>query len=310
MSDPVFSVVMPCHDAQATLAHATASAQAQTLGDIEIILIDDGSRDATRDLAQDIARHDRRVRVIAQRNAGPAAARNAGIAAARAKLLAFLDADDAWAPTLLAAHAAHFARRPEIGISFARVRFFDPALRVPGRCSAHVARLRLARMLGENPVCTTSNLAARAGVFRDAGLFDTTMRHAEDQEFIARVLAATSWQAEGIDEILVQYRTSPGGLSADLARMEEGWRAMIARLRAACPAAMAREEARGAAIFHRYIARRALRTGQNAARPMLRAWRASPAALLTTQPARSVLTTLGAAAALIPGNPARALLAR
>ena len=65
---------------------------------------------------------DARVRFLRQANAGPAAARNNGIALGNAPMIAFLDADDRWAPDLLARHAAHFAANPQIGVSFARDR--------------------------------------------------------------------------------------------------------------------------------------------------------------------------------------------
>lgn len=310
MREPEISVIIPCYNAARTIGAALASVQAQSLRQIEIIVVDDGSSDESVAIARGAARADGRIHVLTQRNAGPASARNTGIRAARGKLISFLDADDRMLPACLAAHLAHFEAQPDLGISFARIQFFDPAMTQGGRISAHVPQLRLAQVLGENPVCTSSNIVARREAFAQAGMFDTSLHHAEDQEWIARVLALTQLRAAGLPMVLVQYRTSPNGLSADLPSMQAGWARMIAQLAQAAPLEVARARAEAGALFYRWAARRALRTGQPAAKLLARAWVQSPRALLTSQPLRTAMTTLGVLLACLPGNPARALLAR
>jgi len=94
---PLVSVVIPAFNAEAFLARSVGSAQAQTLRDIEILIVDDGSTDGTLDLARQLAVADPRVKVIAaRRNGGPAAARNLGLEAAQGQWIALLDADDAF----------------------------------------------------------------------------------------------------------------------------------------------------------------------------------------------------------------------
>lgn len=100
---PIVSVVIPAFNAEAYLAETVASAQTQSLGDIEILVVDDASEDGTLKLGQRLAATDPRVRVVAApRNGGPAAARNLGLAAARGAWIALLDADDAFQPGRLA----------------------------------------------------------------------------------------------------------------------------------------------------------------------------------------------------------------
>lgn len=100
---PVVSVVIPAFNAEDSLAAAVASAQAQSLTDIEILIVDDASRDGTLALARRLAAQDPRVTAIAaQRNRGPAGARNRGLAEARGEWIALLDADDAFEPGRLA----------------------------------------------------------------------------------------------------------------------------------------------------------------------------------------------------------------
>src|SRR5579872_668143 len=154
---PDFTVVMPCYRARDTVVTAVASVLAQTAPDFELIIVDDGSPDDTGAIAMAAVAGDRRVRLVRQDNAGPAAARNRGVAEGSGELVAFIDSDDRWAPNLLAQHRKHFEAQPELGISFGRIRFYDAGMTQPGRWSAHRARVDLCQMMGENPICTTSN---------------------------------------------------------------------------------------------------------------------------------------------------------
>ncbi len=312
MPNPIITVIMPCYNAETTLRCAVESVATQSFADLELLIIDDGSKDGSVKLAKMLALDDRRIRVITQRNAGPAEARNRGLAEATGQFIAFLDADDRWVPHLLARHIQQFSEQPNCGVSYGQIQFFDEAMRTGGRVSTIIPRLALADVLGEYPVCTTSNLICRRAVFDAAGGFDPGLTHGEDQEWVARILATTAWQVCGVNEILVHYRTSPNGLSADLGMMHKGWAEMLERVRGYAPAAVANAAPQAEALFHRYLARRALRTGQSqlSLATIIHAWRASPLAMLTRAPSRSLLTTLGVLAALLPGNPARHLLTR
>ncbi len=100
---PTVSVVMPLWRARETLGAAIASVQAQDFTDWELIAVDDASDDGSGDMAEALAEHDPRIRVIRQATRGGAArARNAAIEAARGRYIAFLDADDLWLPEKLA----------------------------------------------------------------------------------------------------------------------------------------------------------------------------------------------------------------
>lgn len=96
---PLVSVVIPAYNAAATLDETLRSVRSQTHRALEIIVINDGSTDDTGAIARRHAAIDGRVQVANQDNAGLAAARNAGWRRARSELIAFLDADDLWAPT-------------------------------------------------------------------------------------------------------------------------------------------------------------------------------------------------------------------
>ncbi|WP_330480127.1 glycosyltransferase family 2 protein [Streptomyces sp. NBC_00724] len=102
-SDPVVSVVIPCHDYARYLPEAVSSVLAQTFRDWELVIVDDGSTDDTVEVTQSlIACHpDRRIRLLQQSNAGVSAARNTGIEASTGRYILPLDADDVIAATML-----------------------------------------------------------------------------------------------------------------------------------------------------------------------------------------------------------------
>lgn len=99
---PAISVIIPAYNSASTLSRALDSVLAQTWPAHEIIVVDDGSTDATSDIVNDYAD---RVRYVRQDNAGPSAARNRGVAEANGEWIAFLDADDWYYPDRLAQHA-------------------------------------------------------------------------------------------------------------------------------------------------------------------------------------------------------------
>jgi glycosyltransferase involved in cell wall biosynthesis len=98
---PVVSVILPVYNGEAHIHAALDSALRQTYRHIEVIVVDDGSRDRTRAIVEARAQDDARVRVVGQANRGVAAARNRALAEARGEFIAPLDADDLWDPTKL-----------------------------------------------------------------------------------------------------------------------------------------------------------------------------------------------------------------
>ncbi|TWA52914.1 glycosyl transferase family 2 [Azospirillum baldaniorum] len=259
-SEPQISVIIPCYNAERTIGETLSSAAMQTLAAIEIIVIDDGSSDRSAEIVADFARADQRVVLHRQVNCGVSVARNRGIAQARAPIIAFLDSDDLWLPDALATHLDHFQENPELGVSFARVRFMDSnGNDTLASSTARVQGLAPQHLLYENPTSTTSTWVVRRAVFSAVGGFDETLSHAEDQEFLFRMMVLSSWKLAGLDRILVRYRASVDGLSSDFSHMERGWRCLMDCARCYAPDLVAAHEARATAMMMRYLARRALR---------------------------------------------------
>src|ERR1700750_1680734 len=96
--EDIVGVVVPMFNAERTIAGTLASICAQTHHPLDIVVVDDGSTDGSAAIVDGWRARDNRVRLIHQPNAGVASARNAGAAATTAQYLAFVDADDLWAP--------------------------------------------------------------------------------------------------------------------------------------------------------------------------------------------------------------------
>lgn len=109
--NPYFSVVIPAYNAEQYIEFALNSVYQQTYTDYEIVVVNDGSTDNTQEILA--AQKDLRLRVITQKNGGECEARNRGIKEARGQFLAFLDADDAWAPNHLSIARQFFLNHPE-----------------------------------------------------------------------------------------------------------------------------------------------------------------------------------------------------
>src|SRR5205085_7650195 len=92
-------VLIPVGDGAASIREALESALGQTYRRIEVIVVDDGSRDRTPEIVEERARRDARLRLVTQANRGVAAARNRALSSATGELVAPLDADDLWDPS-------------------------------------------------------------------------------------------------------------------------------------------------------------------------------------------------------------------
>jgi hypothetical protein len=116
--EPAFTVVIAAFNEEDMVGDAIRSVQKQTRSDWELVLVDDGSEDATARVAGALAAEDPRIRVISQPNAGLSAARNAGIALARTELISFLDADDLWLPPYLERMDRALRAAPDAGWAY------------------------------------------------------------------------------------------------------------------------------------------------------------------------------------------------
>jgi glycosyltransferase involved in cell wall biosynthesis len=214
-----------------------ASACAQTYSDLEIIVIDDGSTDATPEIAESVAQIDKRVRVVRQRNAGVALARNRGIAEARGDYVAPLDADDLWLPQNVALQmAAINAAGPETALSYAWYVAIDEHDRVLSVSTPTAFRARRGAFLAQidgNFIGNGSCTLMRRSALRAVGGYDPSFRArgAEGSEDHALYLAlAERWNFAVVPRHLIAYRRHAENMSKDLPRMTRSEALVIADL--------------------------------------------------------------------------------
>jgi glycosyltransferase involved in cell wall biosynthesis len=188
---PSVSVILPVHNRADVISRAIRSVLEQELREFELIVVDDGSTDASAEVAGSF--EDDRVRIVRlERNRGGNAARNEGVRAARAPLIAFLDSDDRYLPNKLSWTIAEFAQNAELEL------LVDSFIKVqpPGSRKAEVVR--------RNPVISdrggfrtalftrqlwkaTPAITVKRDVALSAGLFDETLRRLQDFDFLIRV---------------------------------------------------------------------------------------------------------------------------
>jgi GT2 family glycosyltransferase len=202
---PRFSVVIPAFNAAAALAQAIESVRAQTWPAHEIIVVDDGSTDATAEVAHRFAD----VHLIRQVNRGVSVARNAGAAAASGDWLAFLDADDWYAPDRLKCHGEWIAEDPALDCLTGDYEYRDDAGRLIGTSMAQHESGRMmlgkaagaARVVMETPAeiaafvadhfGDTHTLSVPRARFTELGGYPTGFRVCEDVHFLTRLIAGS-----------------------------------------------------------------------------------------------------------------------
>lgn len=211
---PAVTVVTPTYQRATLLPRAIDSVLAQTRGDLEYVIVDDGSTDGTEALVRSY--QDPRIRYERQENQGQSVARNRGVELARAPWVAFLDSDNAWFPDRLERHLEVLVQEPDVdvlyGVSVPRGR--DPAehvRRVGPRPSGRVTR----ELLLGNFVPLNSTTVRRARLLQVGG-FDPQLRSAEDYDLWLRLSVAGRFVHAPIPSAI--YGLSEGSVSTDLRR--------------------------------------------------------------------------------------------
>ncbi len=225
---PMVSVIMPAHQAQQYIEAAIRSVMAQTVTDWELLVIDDGSTDGTAAIVSRLAREDRRVRLLSNReNLGAAESRNRGIQYSRGSYLAFLDGDDLWEPRKLEIQLAAL-EISGAGLCCTSYGIIDGAGNPSKKDYLVPQRVTFSRLLRENIMgCSTVVLRRDAlGAHR----FPVGYLH-EDYGLWLQLLKA-GVTAVGCRQVLAQWRSRPGSRSGNKGKSAAGrWKIYRAHLR-------------------------------------------------------------------------------
>ncbi|RPJ61832.1 MAG: glycosyltransferase [Acidobacteria bacterium] len=213
IDSPSISVVIPACNQAGYLPKCIDSVLAQTYGDYEVIVIDDGSTDDTPAVARGFGD---RIRYIRQENQGLAGARNTGLGCARAPFVALLDSDDIWLPSFLSSMMGLVRKRPDAAVFYCGVVYVDQQganLPQSGRMRILPPQEFYETLLRFNFLIPSTIVMNRQNVM-SAGSFDVAFRRLQDWELWIRLLKQGHVFA-GSEECLVQYRVHPSSLSND-----------------------------------------------------------------------------------------------
>lgn len=209
--DPLVSAVIPAYNAVGTLGTAIGSVLAQTHRPTECIVVDDGSDDATAEIARSYGAD---VTLIAGEHRGVAAARNRGIAAARGEFVGFLDADDLWAPTKVERLLVRLRGAPDAGLACCSLQRVDETLRSLDEVMLpDTALLARNALLLEGPVITAVFGLIPAAVLAELGGFDERLSTGADADLTCRI--ARRYEIVGTTEPLTLWRQHDGQMHRD-----------------------------------------------------------------------------------------------
>ena len=235
MSKPLLSVIIPAYNVGPYIREAVESVLRQTMRDLEVVVVDDGSTDDTAERLDGI--RDPRFRVVRQRNAGLGGARNAGIRAAAASYLGFLDGDDFWAPTKAERHLEFLKVHPEIDLTWSLSTMVDERGRPIGLAESRPEGPGTFGdvLVGDAVRGGGSSVVVRRQAIERAGVFDTTLPASEDVDMWLRIALLRRNNIYCIAEPLAFYRRRPGQCSGDWRRMRAGWQQLAEKMERLAP---------------------------------------------------------------------------
>lgn len=235
-ADPAFTAVIAAYNEEDMVADAIRSVLAQTRGDFELIVVDDGSRDRTAEVVRSFG-SDGRLRLISQQNRGLAASLNTGIAAGSAPYIALLDADDLWMPTYLERMGEALGGGETVGLAYTEAWWYSQRQgRFFRRTNAqyHGApesppedpEALLVALMPDNWMFGLT--AMRRSVIDRVGGFEEGLRAGEDYDLWIRILAAGYRAVRAPGRLAIQ-RDRAVSMSTDEASMATAARDVYAR---------------------------------------------------------------------------------
>jgi glycosyltransferase involved in cell wall biosynthesis len=195
MNSPLVSVIVPVCNGERYLGFALGSILDQDYRPLEVIVVDDGSVDSTAR----VARSFEGVRYVYQANRGHGAAMNTGLGLAQGEFLAFLDADDLWAPEKLTIQVGYLIQHPKVDYVIAHMRnFLEPGTAPPPRITGDL-------ILTDYPALQVGSLVARRPLFERVGFFDNGYAYAKDVDWFVRASEAGARMAV-LPQVLLRRR--------------------------------------------------------------------------------------------------------
>jgi glycosyltransferase involved in cell wall biosynthesis len=234
-TSPLVSVIIPAYNADHYIRQTIESVLAQTYSHIEVLVVDDGSTDATPEIVEQFSHQDQRVILLQQANAGVAAARNLAIAQSHGEFIAPLDADDIWYPQKLEKQVNCFIQSDQaVGLVYTWSVLLDENGQQLSYCqSAQVEGDVLIRLIFENSPGNASSPLIRRSCLMVIGGYDCYYRTlnaqgCEDWDLYLRI--AERYEFRVVPECLVGYRQVLGSMSCNPEPMVKAYGIIITSL--------------------------------------------------------------------------------
>lgn len=218
MKLPEVSVIVPTYNRADLIRDSIDSVLNQTFQDFEIVVIDDGSTDNTKNIVEEYS--DSRIKYFYQKNAGLNAARNSGIRESCGKYIAYIDSDDIWEPTKLEKQVRVLEKFPDVGLVYCGSSLIDengsPAGKRP--LISHRGYV-FEKIIKYNFLYNGSIVLFRRDCLEKVGLFDEQTVRMTDWEFYLRF--AIYYKFYGIPEYLIKYRVHNKTMTNDFKLFEK-----------------------------------------------------------------------------------------
>ncbi|NET09677.1 MAG: glycosyltransferase [Symploca sp. SIO2B6] len=312
---PKISVIIPLYNAEKTIYRTLQSVLAQTIDDLEIIIINDGSTDSSLEETEKIS--DPRIRVYSFANAGGSVSRNRGFARSTGDFIAFLDADDQWTPDKLEAQMVALQQNPDASVAYSWTEFVDEAdhVIVKGQTITVTTREEAyRRLLVQNFLDSGSNPLIRREAVEAVEGFDESLQGCQDTDFYLRL--AQHYAFVAVPKYQIRYRFSPNSITSNTKKLEQQGVQFLEKAFATAPPSLHHLKPKSFTHFYRYLMLRSLEGTPTTQRSweallyLMRALQYSPNLVRTQTKFLGIMLMKSLIGLVMPSNIAIALLKR
>lgn len=256
MPNDLVSVIIPAYNAEATILEAVNSVLAQTYANFELIIINDGSRDRTLDLLQDISNS--KIKIFNYENGGISQARNRGIAKARGDFITYLDADDYWTTDKLELQVLALQNNPQAALAYSWV-YFEYKTQANSYADTSVTYTGnvYADLLLKNFLHSGSNALIARTTLDEIGMFDPQLKVVEDWDLYLRI--AAKYEFVLVPKVQVVYRQSATSVTGNIQLMEYYLKQTIDRAFATAPTKLQYLKPQSLGWTYKYLAQQYLK---------------------------------------------------
>jgi len=230
---PEVSVIIPAYNIAQFIKETVESVLAQTFGNYEVIIVNDGSPD-TAELEKALRPYREKINYVKQENRGAGAARNAGLRLARGRYVAFLDGDDAWYPVFLEKQLELINSDGGYDLVYANA-LLDGDSPWAGKTymdrDPSTGAATFEALIAERCSPITSGVLARLQPILDVGLFDESLRNSQDFDLWVRLAKLRQARLGYQRTVLLKHRTRAGSLASDGIKSVEGELKVLKKIR-------------------------------------------------------------------------------